>query len=230
MGMTMEDARTVLTNATVDNPKGSIDGPKQSYTIYANDQLTKAEPYDNIIIGYRNGAAIRIGDIGHAVDGPQNRELAAWTNGKRAVLLLVFKQANADVISTADGVKARLRTLANDIPSNIHLSVVSDRTLTIRASVYDVEFTLILAIVLVVMVMVTFLFLRNLWATITGAPWVGKRPDKSPLTVGAAKFDQPHGACYPEPRTVWIIDALPSGSSLRRSLPIWTSMTLVGSM
>ena len=73
MGMTMEDVRTVLTNATVDNPKGSIDGPQQSYTIYANDQLTKAEPYNNIIIGYRNGAAIRIGDIGHAVDGPQNR-------------------------------------------------------------------------------------------------------------------------------------------------------------
>jgi hydrophobe/amphiphile efflux-1 (HAE1) family protein len=164
MGLTMEDVRTVLTNATVDNPKGSIDGPKQSYTIYANDQLTKAAPYDNIIVGYRNGAAIRIGDIGHAVDGPQNRELAAWTNGKRAVLLLVFKQANANVISTADGVKARLRSLANDIPSNIHLSVVSDRTLTIRASVNDVEFTLVLAIVLVVMVI--FLFLRNLWATI----------------------------------------------------------------
>ena len=108
MGLTMEDVRNVLTNATVDNPKGSIDGPKQSYTIYANDQLTKAEPYNNIIIGYRNGAPIRIGDIGRAVAGPQNRELAAWTNGKRAVLLLVFKQPNANVISTADGVKARL--------------------------------------------------------------------------------------------------------------------------
>ena len=81
MGMTMEDVRTVLTNATVDNPKGSIDGPQQSYTIYANDQLTKAEPYNNIIIGYRNGAAIRIGDIGHAVDGPQNR---SWRRGPTA--------------------------------------------------------------------------------------------------------------------------------------------------
>jgi hydrophobe/amphiphile efflux-1 (HAE1) family protein len=164
MGMTMEDVRTVLTNATVDNPKGSIDGPQQSYTIYANDQLTKAAPYNKLIIGYRNGAPIRIGDVGQAVDGPQNRELAAWTNGKRAVLLMVFKQANANVISTADGVNARLRSLEADIPADIHLSVVSDRTLTIRASVSDVEFTLMLAVGLVVMVI--FVFLRNLWATI----------------------------------------------------------------
>ena len=108
MGLTLEDVRTVLTNATVDNPKGSINGPQQSFTIYANDQLTKAEPYNNIIIGYRNGAAIRIGDIGRAVDGPQNDQLRAWTDGKRAILLLVFKQANANVITTADGVKAKL--------------------------------------------------------------------------------------------------------------------------
>ena len=99
MGLTLEDVRNVLTNATVDNPKGSIDGPQQSYTIYANDQLTTAAPYNNVIIGYRNGAPIRIGDIGRAVGGPQNRELAAWTNGKRAVLLLVFKQPDANVIA-----------------------------------------------------------------------------------------------------------------------------------
>jgi hydrophobe/amphiphile efflux-1 (HAE1) family protein len=164
MGMTLEDVRTVLTNATVDDPKGSVNGPQQSYTIYANDQLTKAAPYNNIIIGYRNGAAIRIGDIGSAVDGPQNDELAAWTNGKRAILLLVFKQANANVITTADSVKAKLPSLETNMPPNVHLSVVSDRTLTIRASVGDVEFTLMLAVALVVMVI--FLFLRNLWATI----------------------------------------------------------------
>jgi hydrophobe/amphiphile efflux-1 (HAE1) family protein len=164
MGLTLEDIRNVLTNVTVDNPKGSIDGPQQSYTVYANDQLTTAEPYNNVIIGYRNGAPIRIGDIGHAVSGPQNRELAAWTNGKRGVLLLVFKQASANVISTADGVKAELTKLAANIPANIHLSVVSDRTLTIRASVSDVEFTLMLSIGLVVLVI--FLFLRNVWATV----------------------------------------------------------------
>jgi len=164
MGMTLEDVRTVLTNVTVDDPKGSIDGPNSSYAIYANDQLTTAEPYNNVIIGYRNGAAVRIRDVGRAVAGPQNRELAAWTNGKRSVLLIIFKQPNANVISTADGVKASLKTLERDIPPNIHMNVVSDRTLTIRASVNDVEFTLMLAIGLVVMVI--FLFLRNLWATI----------------------------------------------------------------
>ncbi|HUB13949.1 MAG TPA: efflux RND transporter permease subunit [Acetobacteraceae bacterium] len=164
MGMTLEDVRNVLTNVTVDDPKGSIDGPHQSYTVYANDQLTTAAPYNNVIIGYRNGAPIRIRDIGRAVSGPQNRELAAWTNGKRSILLLVFKQANANVITTANGVKASLQRLRADIPSNIHLNVVSDRTLTIRASVADVEFTLMLAVGLVVMVI--FLFLRNIWATV----------------------------------------------------------------
>jgi hydrophobe/amphiphile efflux-1 (HAE1) family protein len=164
MGLTMEDVRTVLTNATVDDPKGSIDGSKQSFTIYANDQLTKAAPYNNVIIGYRNGAPIRIKDVGRAVAGPENRELEAWTNGKPSVLLLVFKQPSANVISTADGVKGRLQELKADIPPNVRMTVVSDRTLTIRASVDDVEFTLMLAIGLVVMVI--FLFLRNVWATI----------------------------------------------------------------
>jgi len=164
MGLTLEDVRTVLADATVDNPKGSIDGPQQSYTIYANDQLTKAEPYDNIIIAYRNGAPVRIKDIGRTVDGPQNRELAAWIDGKRAVILLIFKEPGANVITTADGVKARLPELEANFPPDIHLSVVSDRTLTIRASVDDVEFTLMLAVGFVVMVI--FLFLRNVWATI----------------------------------------------------------------
>ena len=164
MGLTLEDVRTVLSNATVDDPKGSIDGRDQSFTIYANDQLTSAEPYNNVIIGYRNGAAIRIRDVGRAVAGPQNRELAAWTNGKRSVLLLVFKQPNANVISTSDGVQAALPSLEADFPPDIHLSVVSNRTLTIRASVKDVEFTLMMSVALVVMVI--FLFLRNFWATV----------------------------------------------------------------
>jgi hydrophobe/amphiphile efflux-1 (HAE1) family protein len=164
MGLTLEDVRNVLTNVTVDDPKGSIDGAHQSYTIYANDQLTTAAPYNNVIIGYRNGGPIRVRDIGRAVPGPQNRELAASTNGKSAILLLVFKQPNANVISTADGVRTSLKTLQADIPPNIHLNVVSDRTLTIRASVSDVEFTLMLSICLVVMVI--FLFLRNVWATL----------------------------------------------------------------
>ena len=124
MGLTMEDVRNVLANATVDNPKGSINGPQESYTIYANDQLTTAGPYNKLIIGYRNGAAIRISDIGRAISGPQNDELKAWTNGKQSILLLVFKQANANVITTADAVKAQLPQLENNFPPNIHLSVV----------------------------------------------------------------------------------------------------------
>src|SRR3984885_901753 len=164
MGLTLEDVRNVLTNVTVDDPKGSIDGAHQSYTIYANDQLTTAAPYNNVIIGYRNGGPIRIRDIGRAIPGPQNRELAAWTHGKPSILLLVFKQPNANVISTANGVINSLDTLRADIPPNIHLNVVSNRTLTIRASVKDVEFTLMLSICLVVMVI--FLFLRNVWATL----------------------------------------------------------------
>jgi hydrophobe/amphiphile efflux-1 (HAE1) family protein len=164
MGLTLEDVRTALANATVDAPKGSIEGRQQSYTIYANDQLTKAKPYNNIIIAYRNGAPVRISDIGRAVDGPQNRYITAWTNGKQSVVLLIFKQPGANVIATADGVKARLPALERSIPPDIHLNVLADRTLTIRASVRDVEFTLMIAIALVVMVI--FLFLRNLWATI----------------------------------------------------------------
>jgi hydrophobe/amphiphile efflux-1 (HAE1) family protein len=164
MGMTLEDVRNVLTNVTVDDPKGSIDGPNQSFTLYANDQIVKAEPYNNVIIGYRNGGPIRIRDIGRAIPGPQNRELGAWTNGKRSILLLVFKQPNANVIATADGVAAKLPQLQADFPPDIHLSIVSNRTLTIRASVSDVEFTLMLSVALVVMVI--FLFLRNMWATI----------------------------------------------------------------
>src|SRR5271170_1496172 len=149
MGLTLEDVRNVLTNVTVDAPKGSIDGPDRAFTVYANDQLTTAEPYNDVIIGYRNGAAIRIRDIGRAIDGPQNRELGAWTNGHPGVILLVFKQPNANVISTADGVRAALPALEADFPPTIHLNAVSDRTLTIRASVHDVAFTLMLSIALV---------------------------------------------------------------------------------
>jgi hydrophobe/amphiphile efflux-1 (HAE1) family protein len=164
LGLTLEQVRSVLANVTADAPKGSIDGSDQSYTVYANDQLTTAPPYNNVIIGYNNGAPIRIRDIGHAVSGPQNRELAAWTNGKRAVQLYVFKLPSANVISTADNIKNELPVLERNFPPDVHLSVVSDRTMTIRASVSDVEFTLMLSIALVVMVI--FLFLRNIWATV----------------------------------------------------------------
>jgi hydrophobe/amphiphile efflux-1 (HAE1) family protein len=164
MGMTLEDVRTVLSDITVNSPKGSIDGARQSFTILDNDQLTEPGPYDNSVVAYRNGAAVRIRDIGHAVRGPQNRELISWQNGRKGVLLILFKQPGANVIATVERIKAALPRLKADIPPTVHVTTIVDRTQTIRASVNDVQFTLLLSIALVVMVI--FLFLRSAWATI----------------------------------------------------------------
>jgi hydrophobe/amphiphile efflux-1 (HAE1) family protein len=164
LGLTLEDVRNVLTNATSNSPKGEIDTSKQSYTVYANDQRETPEEYNNTIISYANGGAVRIKDIGRAIAGPQNRELQAWQDNKSSVLLLVFKQPGANVISTVDAIRARLPSLLKNISPDIHTTIVSDRTQTIRASVGDVEFTLLLSIGLVISVI--FVFLRNVWATI----------------------------------------------------------------
>jgi hydrophobe/amphiphile efflux-1 (HAE1) family protein len=164
MGMTLEDVRQMLVNATVDSAKGSIDGPHRAYTIYDNDQLTKAAEYQNVIVAYRNGAPVRVRDIGRAIDAPENVLLHASQNNHPAIILVVFKQPGANVISTVEGVKAKLPALLASIPPDVHVRIVSDRTVTIRASVADVQFTLLLAVALVVMVI--FLFLRNVWATI----------------------------------------------------------------
>jgi len=164
LGLTLEDVRNVLAQSTANQPKGSVDGPNQSYTVYANDQRLRAEDYNNAIISYRDGGAVRVRDIGQAVDGPQNRELTAWQDNKPAVLLLVFKQPGANVIDTVDGVRSKLPRLVRSVPAGVHVDIVSDRTQTIRASVSDVEFTLGLSIVLVVAVI--FVFLRSTWATI----------------------------------------------------------------
>jgi hydrophobe/amphiphile efflux-1 (HAE1) family protein len=164
MGLTLEDVRNALLNATVNSPKGSIDGPTSSYTVLDNDQLTEAAPYNDVVIAFRNGAPVHVGDVGQAVRGPQNRELAAWQNGKPGVLLLAFKQPGANVIDTVERIKSALPGLEASIPPSVHVTTIVDRTLTIRASVNDVEFTLALSIGLVVMVI--FVFLRNVWATI----------------------------------------------------------------
>ncbi len=164
LGLTLEDVRTVLSSSTANAPKGLIDGPDQSYAIYANDQRTKANEYSNAIIAYRGNGPVRVRDIGQAVDGPQNAKVAAWQDNKPAVLLLVFKQPGANVISTVDAVQSKLPRLLKSIPPDIKVELVSDRTQTIRASVDDVEFTLMLSIGLVVAVI--FVFLRSVWATI----------------------------------------------------------------
>ena len=164
LGVTLEDVRTVLSGSTANAPKGLIDGANQSYSIYANDQRTKASEYSDAIIGYRGTGPVRVRDVGAAIDGPQNAKLAAWQNNKPAVLLLVFKQPGANVISTVDAVEAKLPRLMKSIPPDIKVEMVSDRTQTIRASVEDVEFTLLLSIGLVIAVI--FVFLRSVWATI----------------------------------------------------------------
>jgi hydrophobe/amphiphile efflux-1 (HAE1) family protein len=164
MGMTLEDVRLMLVNATVDSPKGTIDSEHRSFSIYDNDQLTKASEYDDVVLAYRNGAAVRVRDIGRAVDGPENNFLASFQNGKRGIILLVFKQAGANVIDTVERIKAALPKLEAAIPPAIHVNIIMDRTLTIRASVADVQFTLMLSIALVVMVI--FVFLRSVWATV----------------------------------------------------------------
>jgi HAE1 family hydrophobic/amphiphilic exporter-1 len=163
-GLQLEDVRSQIAITTVDSPKGNIDGATRSYTIYANDQLPKSKDWNDVIVAYRNGGPLRIRDIGQAVSGPEDAKQAAWANGKRGVFLVVFKQPGANVIDTVDKIKAQLPRLLASIPPTIKVSVLSDRTQTIRAAVGDVQFTLLLTIALVVMVI--FVFLRSLWATI----------------------------------------------------------------
>ncbi len=164
LGLQMEDVAGVITAATVDAPKGSINGPKRALTIYDNDQLLKAAPWNDVVVAYKNGAPIRIRDIGIAVDGPENRLLKAWQNGHDGILLLVNKQPGANVIEAAQRVQTLLPRAMQSIPASVKVEIVANRTTTIKASVEDVERTLALTIALVVMVI--FLFLRNAWATI----------------------------------------------------------------
>jgi hydrophobe/amphiphile efflux-1 (HAE1) family protein len=160
----LEDVRLSLVNATVNNAKGTIDGDRRTYTIYTNDQLLKAAEWQDVIVAYVNGAPVRVKDIGIAVDAPENAFIAGYHNDQLGEQLIIFKQPDANIIETVDNIKAQLPRLMASIPPTIKVDVAMDRTLTIRASVADVQFTLILSIVLVVLVI--FLFLRNAWATI----------------------------------------------------------------
>jgi hydrophobic/amphiphilic exporter-1 (mainly G- bacteria), HAE1 family len=164
LGLQMEDVANVIIAATVDAPKGSINGPTRSMTIYDNDQLLKAAPWNDVVVAYKNGAPVRIRDIGVAVDGPENRLITAWQNGRSGILLLIFKQPGANVIEAVDRVQALLPHALASVPPSIKVDTVANRTTTIKASVKDVEITLGITIVLVVLVI--FLFLRNAWATI----------------------------------------------------------------
>src|SRR5690242_10691951 len=165
--LSLEDVRSQVAVTTVDSPKGNIDGEKRAYTIYANDQLLNAKDWNDVIIAYRNGAPLRVRDIGRAVAGPEDMKTAAWADGKRGVFLVIFKQPGANVIDTVNKIKAQLPRLIAAIPPAIKIKIISDRTLTIRAAVEDVQITLMITIFLVIMVI--FVFLRSFWATVIPA-------------------------------------------------------------
>jgi len=164
LGLTMEDVRSALTQANVNAPKGTLNGKTQSYSIGTNDQLKDAAEYKNTIISYKNGAPVMLSDVARVVDGVENDQLAAWANGKPAVLLDIRRQPGANIVQTVQQIRQILPELRAALPADVHLDVFADRTITIRASVEDVQFTLLLTIFLVVAVI--FVFLRRLWATV----------------------------------------------------------------
>ncbi|UJB21504.1 MULTISPECIES: efflux RND transporter permease subunit [Lysobacter] len=164
LGLTLEDVRSALTQANVNAPKGTLNGKTQSYSIGTNDQLRDATEYKNTIISYRNGAPVRLADVAQVIDGVENDQLAAWAEGKPAVLLDVRRQPGANIVQTVERIQRIMPELRSVLPADVHLDVFADRTVTIRASVDDVEFTLVLTICLVVGVI--FVFLRRLWATL----------------------------------------------------------------
>ncbi len=164
LGIGLEDIRTALTLNNINQPKGSFDGKHQSYSIGANDQIYSAAEYANVIVAYKNGSPVRLKDIGEVVDNVENVRLAAWVGQQPAVLLDIQRQPGANIIQTADRVKALLPRLRNSLPPSMKVDILTDRTETIRASVADVQFTLMLTVALVVMVI--FVFLRKFWATV----------------------------------------------------------------
>ena len=164
LGLGLDDIRTALGANNVNQPKGSFDGARQSYAIGANDQIYTADQFQKIIVAYRNGAPVRLGDIGKVVDNVENVRLAAWVGSKPSVVLDILRQPGANIIETADRVKALLPKLRASLPPSVRVNILTDRTQTIRASVADVQFTLILTVFLVIMVI--FVFLRKFWATV----------------------------------------------------------------
>ena len=163
-GLSLEDLRAALGTANVNQAKGNFDGPRQSFTIGANDQLISSEGYKGIIVAYRNGGPVRLTDVADVIDDTENAKQAAWTNSTPAVILNIQRQPGANIIGVVDRVVKLLPQLKASLPTSVSVAILTDRTTTIRASVEDVQFELILTVALVVMVI--FLFLRNLAATI----------------------------------------------------------------
>jgi hydrophobe/amphiphile efflux-1 (HAE1) family protein len=166
-GLDLESVRTALANSTVNQPKGTLYGGQHAFSLLTNDQLTTAGGFDDYILAYRNGAPVRVRDVGRAIVAPEDKTLAGWLGTQRAVLIAIQRQPGANVIETVDQIKKALPRLEASLPPSIKVEIVSDRTQTIRASVADIKFTLMLTIALVVAVI--FLFLRKLWATVIPA-------------------------------------------------------------
>jgi multidrug efflux pump len=163
-GLNVDDIRTTLGNLNVNTPKGNFDGPTQALTINANDQVTSADQYGPLIVAYRNGSPVRLSDVATIIAGPENSKLAAWANLTPAIIINVQRQPGANIIQVVDRINALLPQLRATMPEAMDIAILGDRTVTIRASVSDVEFELALAVVLVVLVI--FVFLRTLAGTI----------------------------------------------------------------
>ena len=163
-GLNIDDLRTTLGNANINTPKGNFDGSMRAYTINANDQIRNASDYKQLIVAYKNGSPVRLGDIGDVIDGAQNDKLGAWMNEVPAIILNIQRQPGANVISVVERIKALLPQLQASLPAAIDVNILTDRTVTIRASVRDVEYELSLAVILVVLVI--FVFLRSARATL----------------------------------------------------------------
>ena len=163
-GLNIDDLRTIIGNATIDSPKGNFDGPAQDSSINDNDQLQSPDQYEDLVIAYNNGSPVRLRDVANVVQAPEDQRQAAWANRTPAIILNIQRQPGANVIAVTDSVKSLLPQLTSGLPPTLDVAVLTDQTVTIRASVADVEFELLLAVGLVVMVI--FAFLRNLPATV----------------------------------------------------------------
>jgi len=163
-GINLEDVRTALQQASVNQAKGNFDGPKQAYEINANDQLLASQDYQSLVVAYRNGAPVVLSDVARVIDDVENVKLAAWMNQTPAVIVNIQRQPGANIIQVVDRIKQLLPQLKANLPAAVEVSILTDRTTTIRASVRDVQFSLALTVILVVMAI--FLFLRNLSATV----------------------------------------------------------------
>ena len=162
-GISLTQVQTALTNATLDSPKGNLEGPRQQFPLDTNDQLFNANQFRHIIVAYQNGAPVTVGDVGDVINSSVNPRTQAWFNGRRCELLLIERAATANTVQLVDQIKSMLPQLETSIPRSVHVDLVSDRSETIRASVRDVEMTLIITVILVVLII--FAFLRKPWAT-----------------------------------------------------------------